>query len=421
MKKEVSLLVIGAALTLTTPLFSMPIVQTDTTNLSIGGRMHLLSLLQTVRDPYKNNTRAFLFLKQSRLFMDGQTGAIPFRVEFALGGEEEVKASTGVSLSLLDYYAELPLWQIGSFRIGQFTIPYSRERLEYPEHMPFTEPSIQNLGFQMGRDIGVAKQVVMGPFAAAAGIFAGGGRDVPERYIPEVLGFPLYVARIGLQDGETAFAPNASPVQPKQTRTSIFFNGLYTNDSSVGHSTVLNVKLSEKPLLLNPNWNPFLAQAPLVRGSYWQVGGDVSWAQHVGWGTVSAEGEINTAYYSNAYGSLRLTGGRVQAVANTSPFELAARYAFLLPSTGLQISGVQITGSKAIQQVSLSLGYALADNVKLVAELPILIDVPVVIEKGVGSYILTQQPDQTTVLKTAGNTVERQTVMEERLSFQMTF
>jgi hypothetical protein len=64
-------------------------------------------------------------------------------------------------------------------------------------------------------------------------------------------------------------------------------------------------------------------------------------------------------------------------------------------------------------------------RLKLLADLPIIINDPVFTEANVGSYAATDLPDQATVLATAGvpngNTVARQNVFEARLMMQAQF
>ncbi|MCI0572264.1 MAG: hypothetical protein L0Y66_16030 [Myxococcaceae bacterium] len=56
------------------------------------------------------------------------------------------------------------------------------------------------------------------------------------------------------------------------------------------------------------------------------------------------------------------------------------------------------------------------------ADLPIQVNVPVVTEYGLGAYVLTEQPDQTSYLGTKpGSTVDRQTVINARLMVQAAF
>jgi hypothetical protein len=65
---------------------------------------------------------------------------------------------------------------------------------------------------------------------------------------------------------------------------------------------------------------------------------------------------------------------------------------------------------------------------KLVGDLPVLINVPVFHElftgakqTNVGAYVATDQPDQSTVINTTGNYVDLQTVVQARLMLQVAF
>jgi len=54
-------------------------------------------------------------------------------------------------------------------------------------------------------------------------------------------------------------------------------------------------------------------------------------------------------------------------------------------------------------------------------EREILIDAPVFVERNVGAYVSTEQPDQATVNTGNKGFMERQTVPEVRLMFQLAF
>src|SRR5205085_9114193 len=136
-------------------------------------------------------------------------------------------------------------------------------------------------------------------------------------------------------------------LDPKTTKASFFINGLYTKDSLVGHSTVLNIKFIDKSLMLNPNWNPYIARTPYSQGQWWQLGADAAVrAPFAGGTSLSAEAEVNWAGYSNDYGQLHAAGGRAQAGIAWKPFEFALRYAVLFPDAHFSSGGAQITGTK---------------------------------------------------------------------------
>jgi hypothetical protein len=272
--------------------------------------------------------------------------------------------------------------------------------------------------------VGVALVLQPGPLTVIAGVFTGGGRDVPpQHYLPERLGIPMLAARIGVGNvDEDPFALTVDPFATA-TKTALFVNALYTKDSTVGHSTVLNVKLIDKSILLNGNWNPYIGKAPLSQGTWWQLGADAALRTPLGGGlSLSAEAEANWAGYSNDYGVVHVTGGRAQAGLGLKPFELAVRYAVLFPDSGFASGPQKVTGTLALQELTPSLTYHFTgQRLKLVADLPLLIDTPVFTEKGVGSYVGVELPDQAAVLAKGGNSVGRQTVVEARLMLQAAF
>lgn len=412
------------------------LVKTDDAEVDFGGMVQLLGFAQHLDDPYKNDDRLYLFMNRARLRLSGHYDEISFYSEMGLGGEDTVVATTGVSLSLLDFYFNIPL--LGSkttyLRIGQFKVPYGREQLTYEGNLQFADRSINNLGFVVGRDVGAAVVSHPGLLTLVGGVFTGGGRDVPpDHYLPEKLGVPLLVARAGI--GNVDYDPLAlkqddfaarGGTTDRRLRGAFFVNGLYTKDSLIGHSTVLNVKLADKSLLLDGDWNPYIGRAPLDQGTWWQTGADAAVRAPVGAVDFAGEAAVDYGKYSNTYGSVRLWGVRAQGGVSYRSFEVALRYALLSPDSNFAYMGVQLTGSEPIQELTPSLTWFIkGQNLKLLADLPVIIHDPVFTEVNVGSYAASDLPDQATVLATAGvptaNTVARQNVYEARLMLQAQF
>jgi hypothetical protein len=400
-----------------------PVIKTEDAQLNLGGMAQALGLGQQIDDPYRNGSRVFLFLKAARVRANGNYHDFTFNAEATLGGEEAVVGTTGVSLSLLDLSVNLPLrfWNKSYIKVGQFLVPYGRERLTYEGNSQFIERSTQDMGFRAGRDVGMSVNLFPGPFTIIAGVFTGGGRDAPQRYLPEIIGIPEIVARIGIGDVDTDPYVLKNDLDPMTTKAAFFVNGLYTKDSLIGHSTVLNVKFIDKSILLNSNWNPYIAKAPFSQGQWWQVGADAALrTPFVGATSLSAEAEVNWAGYSNDYGVLHAAGGRVQAGVAYKPFEVAIRYAVLFPDANFSSNGAQITGSKPMQEITpTATWYINGQKLKVVADMPLLINTPVFIEKGLGGYVGVEQPDQTSVI--AKGSVARQTVVEGRVMLQAAF
>src|SRR6185295_17319208 len=119
-----------------------------------------------------------------------------------VGGAEDVNGSNN-GLTLLDYSFDVPIYKTEStwLKVGQFKVPYGRESLNDDGEFQFVEHSINYNGFNLGRDYGATVHTYQGKMAGAFGVFTGGARDVPLRFIPEKLGVPMLVARLGYNDG----------------------------------------------------------------------------------------------------------------------------------------------------------------------------------------------------------------------------
>jgi hypothetical protein len=409
------------------------VVKNDKFTLNANGRMQWLAVGQKLDDPFRSDDRMYLFMKQARLRLTGKYNDAKFDVQLAYGGEDVIAASPGVGLGLLDFSADVPTPFKTRVKVGQFKVPYGRERLTDSGTLNFGDRSIQSLGFSWNRDVGVALSKKVGRFAGTVGVFTGGGRDVPQRYLPEKIGSPMLVARLGYDEGvdEDIYTVSSREARPDKTLVAAYFNALYLKDSLIGHSTVLNVRSSDKSLLLNPNWNPFVAQAPMVQARVWQAGGDVVVRAPIGAYGVTGEAEVNYATFSNTYGTLALKGGRVQAGISRGAFDASLRHAVLYPDVRMANTFTPTGGTpqhsalfendKPIREFTPSLTYHYRSNVALVADMPIYTNMLVFKENKLGSYVATEHPDQSTVVKPGAGTAARERVVEGRLLIQVTF
>ncbi len=416
-------------------LAEIPVVTTDNAEIDFGGMVQLLGFAQHLDDPYKNDDRVYLFMNRARLRLSGHYDEVSFYMEMGLGGEDAIVATTGVSLGLLDFAFNIPL--AGSkttyLKVGQFKVPYGREQLTYEGNFQFADRSINNLGFVVGRDVGAAVVSHPGLFTLIGGVFTGGGRDVPpDHYLPEKLGIPLFAARAGIGDLDedpfylTQDVHGFKGEIDRRRTGAVFVNALYTKDTLIGHSTVLNVKLADKSLLLDGDWNPYIGKAPFSQGTWWQAGADAAGRLPLRAVELSGEAAFDFGKYSNSYGAVQMWGVRAQGAVSYRSFELALRYAMLVPDSNFSYMTVPLTGSEPIQEITPSATWFVrGQRLKLVADLPIIINDPVFTEANVGSYAATDLPDQATVLATAGvptgNTVTRQNVYEARLMVQAQF
>ena len=409
------------------------VVGTEKFTLNAHGRLQWLAVGQKVDDPFRSDERLYLFMKQGRLKLDGAYGDAKFDVQWAYGGEDLIAASPGVSLGLLDFSFDVPTPLKTRVKVGQFRVPYGRERLTDSGTLNFGDRSIQALAFNWNRDVGAALHTTRGRFTGVAGVFTGGGRDVPQRYLPEKLGSPMLVARVGYNDGidEDAFTLRSRDARPERTKVAVFANVLYLKDSLIGHSTVLNVRSTDKSLLVNPNWNPFIAKAPMVQGRLWQAGGDAVVRAPLGAFAVTGEVEANYATFSNTYGRLAVKGGRVQVGVSRGAFDAAVRHAVLYPDKRMGNTYTPTGGTpqnsfffedgKPIREFTPSLTYHYRSNIALVADMPIYTNMLVFKENKLGTYIATEHPDQATVVKPGTGISARERVVEGRLMVQLSF
>ena len=407
-------------------LADVQVAKGDDFQLNAGVVTQALGFGQHLADPYTNDARMYLFMKEARVRGSGAWDDVKFHLEMGLGGTESIAATTGVALSLLDLNVDLPLSFLGkdaSIRVGQFKVPYGREALTYSGNSQFIDRSIDDLAFRIGRDVGVAVTLKPGPFTLIGGVFTGGGRDVPpDHYLPERMGIPQLVGRVGIGNMDEDPYELKNDIHPGRTQGAFFVSGMYTKDSTVGHSSVLNVKLADKSILLNGNWNPYIGKSPLSQGSWWQAGADAAVRTPLARDlSLSGEAEANWAGYGNSYGLLHAAGVRGQVGVTYRQVELALRYAVLVPDAKFASGGVAITGSKAMQEITPSATwYIKGQNLKLVADLPYKINTPVFTEKNIGSYVGLELPDETTVLAKGGS-VGRQNVLEGRMMLQAGF
>jgi hypothetical protein len=409
------------------------IVKNDKFTLNGNGRLQWLAVGQKLDDPFRADDRMYLFMKQARLRLSGRYNDAKFDVQWAYGGEDVVAANPGVGLGLLDFSFDVPTPLKTRVKVGQFRVPYGRERLTDSGTLNFGERSIQSLAFSWNRDVGAALYTHRGPFVGTFGVFTGGGRDVPQRYLPEKLGSPMLVVRGGYDTGidEDPFTVQSRVARPETAKFAVYGNALYLKDTLIGHSTVLNVRSTDKSLLINPQWNPYVAKTPYDQATVWQAGGDAVVRAPLGAYAVTAEVEVNYGRFTNAYGTLAVKGGRLQAGIARGAFDAAIRYAVLHPDKGMANTWTPAGGTPQntllfptgtpMREITPSLTYHYRSNVALVGDLPFYRNMLVFQENKLGSYLATDHPDQATVAKPGTGTATQENVLGARLMIQLTF
>jgi hypothetical protein len=418
---------------------AMELLRTEKFDLDFVGRGQMIGVGELVPDPLRDNMRVYLFLKQARLGFNGRYEDYTFETQAAFGGENANGSNT--DLGLLDFVADIPLKPLGDgafLKIGQFRVPYSREGLTDRGYMNWGERSIMNMASYQGRDYGLALLKTSGNLTGTLGLFSAGGRDVPQRYLPERLGVPEVVARFGWNDGvdKDIYHVKGTDLDLERTAKAVYVNGLYMQDTLIGHSTVLNVRTIDKNLLIDSNYNPYISAGPnlangnagtLQRGHIWFVGGDAVIRHPLGAGrAVEAEAEVNWGGYDNRYGGLHIASARGQVGYQLNPYHIGLRYAVLMMDKGVNYRTAGRQHSPAVGSAIHEIAPALTwhyrkHNVKVVADAPIQLNMPVFHEGGVGSYVFAQQPGQVTLLSTPGNTVRRRTIVQGRMMFQFMF
>lgn len=385
---------------------------------NINGQLQLHGVLEGVDDPWNNDQRLFLFLRQARLSINGDYKKAKYEVEWMLGGEE-VPENNSV-MSLLDAYVDVPVLNDAfQLKLGQFKVPYSRERLLDSGDSFNVNRSIGNNFFNIGRDVGVAVHKEEGLFSGALGMFTGGGINIPERYIPEDIGVPMFITRLGVNNGldDDVFTPAGVEGATDRSGYAAYLNLMYNKDSRVGHSTPLNVKYYDKSLILNSDWNPYV-KARGEKSEFYQIGADVAWQTALtDEASLLTSAEAHLSSFDNNQGGIENIGATIAANVIMEDWSVGLRYGVVEPDSEMAYTqkvpaaeeGGQDTEnlipitSDPIHEITSSLVYSLKDySIKLIAELSYQIDVPVSLEKGNGVYNLMRQPDQVSYASNGG-------------------
>lgn len=461
--------IVAAALagTLMPSAHALEVVKNDKMTVNTYGRAQMIGVGQYVPDPFRDHLRIYLFMKQARIGFRGMYEDVKFDTQFAFGGE--VSNPTNNDLGLLDFVADVPVPKLGDntwFKIGQFRVPYSREGLTDTGYMDFGARSVSNLGSNQSRDYGLALLGTKGVWTGTVGTFSSGGRDVPQRYLPERFGLPYLVTRFGYNDGmdEDIYHVVSSDLDVKRTVKSFMVNGIFMQDTLIGHSSALQSRTIDKNLLIDTGFNPYINQGggpgkgtiagaqSMQRGNMWFLGADAAVRHPMGPGkSVSAEVEGNWGGYQNRYGVIHIANARAQAQYHAKPYSVGVRYGalFMDKKSGFLTTSATGTGSAAggvvNREINNNLGVPIHEitpaltwhikghNLKLVADLPIYLNCPLWYDRmgnvaplgsqPVGAYAFPDPTSttQNSLLATPGNQTARRTVVQGRMMFQFMF
>jgi hypothetical protein len=468
MKRTMGLLAVATLIGMMIPRAQgLELVKNDKLSVITYGRAQMIGVGEYVPDPYRDHMRVYLFLKQARVGFKGNYEDVKFDTQFAFGGENTNGGNN--DLGLLDFVADVPIPKLGEntwFKIGQFRVPYSREGLTDTGYMDYASRSVANLGSYQSRDYGLALMGTKGVWTGTIGTFSSGGRDVPQRYLPERFGLPYLVTRFGYNDGldEDIYHVISSDLDVNRTKKAVMFNAIWMQDTLIGHSSALQSRTIDKNLLIDTGFNPYInagggpglgtigGTQTLQRGNMWMLGADAAVRHPMGTGkSVSAEIEGNWGGYQNRYGVIHMANARAQTAYQVKQFGIGVRYGalFMDRKSGFLTTSATGTGVVVGAPVNRVINNNLAapiheitpamtwhfkgHNMKLVADLPIFLNCPLWYDRMGTALPLGSQPvgayafpdptstTQNSVLATPGNSTERRTVVQGRMMFQFMF
>jgi len=121
----------------------------------------------------QNNTETSFQIKRLKFVAKGNA-FFPW-LEYKL----QIEFTENDEITLEDYYVDLTRYEAMSLRLGQFKVPFDRERLTSSFALEFIDRSIISKEFSFNRDIGTMPhgKVFKSMFDFAAGIFNGAGRN----------------------------------------------------------------------------------------------------------------------------------------------------------------------------------------------------------------------------------------------------
>jgi hypothetical protein len=446
----------------------LTLVSNDKLALDLWGRGQILGVGEIVPETAHGaaHERVYEFLQEARMGFNGKyEDLFDYQIELAYGGENQnTLQSMAGGYDLMDFVADVPIKPLGEntiLKLGQFRVPYGREELTDEGYNDFANKSVAFYATNHGRDFGLAIMGTSddGKWTGTLGTFPDGGRDIAPRYLPEELGVPELVFRVGYNDGVDKDIYHVMGTDRRLSRdTKAFFvNGLFETDTRIGHSTALLSHSVDGNLLENVNYNPYINRSnsntgtcsaqTCERGMLWNVGGDAVWRHPLGDGqAVETMAEVNWGGYQNSAGVLHVAAALGQGDYQIGPWEISARYALLsmdskagyitttqptntasytvVPGGGTTLYDVNPGMGKPIHEITPSITYHFKGQaMKLVADLPIYLDCPVYIDHTDGTYVFADSTglNEDTVYATAGNTAYRRALVEGRMMFQFQF
>ncbi|MBN1996761.1 hypothetical protein JW935_04355 [candidate division KSB1 bacterium] len=398
------------------PSRATEILKNEETVLNLGGRIQSYGVMEMVHDKSYDDPRILLFVRDTRLQLDGSHNNMNFELEVMLGGEADdlinrpskgEAASRPITALLMDAWGEVRLSDNLSLRAGQFKVPYSRENLTDGADLQYTNRSINHRALNVGRDTGILLHGSMNKMSAALAVLTGGGINQRVRYIPVKMGFPMTVLRVGYNTLDEN-PQQVKDLYPGKEGLALYANALYVKNTHVGHGSVLSMRQHSSSFLLSA-WNPYLV------GHYsetlTQFGADFAMQKKINNKLFSVSAEFNYGTYDGDAGSTSISAATARiGVLLNDWLQLGARYSMFTPD-----KEIGFLENKGVKVIAPAVTCYFNKNLKLIMDLPVMFDAPLANEEGLGHYNLIYQPGQTYL------PVERKTAITGRMILQFAF
>jgi len=417
----------------------------------------------------RDNARVYLWQTENRLLLSGSLDGVKFYFEDVLGGEA-INTSNN-QMTLLKYYADVPVVDNASVVVGQFKMPSNLASNIDDGSLLFTQKSpLFSDFFNQGYDDGLALRVHGSMWDATAGTSLN-DPDAPQRYLPEMFNMvPPVFTRFGV--GNIADNPyEQKQVVDKLTdnQWGLHGNAQYMRNSSAGHSNLLGLQSGELAVvdsvpvfgnaLLWNGWNPFLGRTASGAGtapdydSYWNASVDAEFRTVVSdktdflltaqWSFAEYTNPSMAALDGLTAVTTNLNGGELVVALNGDQWALAARFDMVCPSDNLIYNNTavaqssptgkagtyapvktqenEITGAAPIYEITFpSITYRVNKYFRLTAETMYWLNAPEVSGDD-GVYELIEMPSQYTNIFSANPTVHNPFVAVARLGATLAF
>jgi hypothetical protein len=249
----------------------------------------------------------------------------------------------GGPASLLDLYIDSS-YNMWGVRLGQWKVPYNREKINSSFRLELVDRSMLNEFFFLGRDIGIDFMVGPKNYRLHLATFTGAGRNIT---VPRVSRNPLFVARAEL-------APVGKFVydQPNLKKEQLVNIGLSAALMHISQSEIEVGKIKGRA-----DRSSFMRaiDAARIPGTLFAAEGDLK----VWWDIVGFETEFLYNGYKKDFSAFGL---RVQPSIVIDKLGIAARYSLLsvkkVPGGEFDVRGMKIKGdNKTVHEITFGPSY----------------------------------------------------------------